>query len=193
MLIPWLEKRYTSKQIIIRVTFLKAAVTTVIFLCGCKFYRNPSVIVPLLSIQGFFTSAVSSIKMVIPTKMVGDTVDYMEWKTHKRNEGMTFSLLTFMSKLTGSLSTALATAIIPLIGLQQVGSDMVLQENGAVNTRFWLWGLVTAIPAVLNLLSLIPYIFYDLEGEKLETIHSDIKVRRENRSKEVSRENFEED
>lgn len=192
LLIPWLEKRYTSKQIVIRVTVLKAVVTSVIFLCGCKFYRNPSVIVPLLSIQGFFTSAVSSIKMVIPTKMVGDTVDYMEWKTHKRNEGMTFSLLTFMSKLTGSLSTALATAIIPIIGLQQVGSDMVLQENGPINTRFWLWGLVTAIPAVLNLLSLIPYIFYDLEGKKLETIHADIKAHRESRSKEVSQENLEE-
>ena len=34
------------------------------------------------------------------------------------------------------------------------------------------------IPAVLNLLSLIPYIFYDLEGEKLETIHKEMRERR---------------
>ena len=110
--------------------------------------------------------------------MVGDTVDYMEWKPGERGEGMSFSLLTFISKLTGSLSTAVATAIIPIIGLQQVGAEMVLSEGGAVNTRFWLWGLVTMIPAVLNLLSLIPYIFYDLEGEKLETIHKEMRERR---------------
>ena len=55
---------------------------------------------------------------------------------------------------------------------------MVLSEGGTVNTRFWLWGLVTMIPAVLNLLSLIPYIFYDLEGEKLETIHKEMRERR---------------
>ena len=115
--------------------------------------------------------------LVIPTKMTGDTVDYMEWKTGERNEGMTFSLLTFVSKLTGSFGTAFATAIIPLIGLSQVGSDLVLVESG-VNTRLWLWGLVTFIPAALNLLSLIPYIFYDLSGDKLAQIRKELEERR---------------
>ena len=100
-------------------------------------------------------------------------------KTGERGEGMTFSLLTFISKLTGSLSTAVATAIIPLIGLQQVGAEMTLAEGGAVNTRLWLWGLVTMIPSVLNLLSLIPYIFYDLDRKKLDQIHAEIRERRE--------------
>src|SRR5699024_12277343 len=47
------------------------------------------IIVPLLALQGVFTSAIGSINMVIPTKMIGDTVDYMEWKTGERNEGTT--------------------------------------------------------------------------------------------------------
>lgn len=177
-LLPKLEKRWSSKQIVIRMTILKAIVTTCIFFLGCRHYTQPMIIVPLLALQGVFTSAIGSVSMVVPTKMVGDTVDYMEWKTGERGEGMSFSLLTFISKLTGSLSTAAATAIIPMIGLQQVGAEMVLAEGGAVNTRFWLWGLVTMIPAVLNLLSLIPYIFYDLEGKKLETIHKEMRERR---------------
>ena len=37
---------------------------------------------------------------------------------------------------------------------------------------------MTMIPAVLNLLSLIPYIFYDLEGKKLETMHKEMRERR---------------
>ena len=49
--------------------------------------------------------------------MIGDTVDYMEWKTGKRNEGVSFSVLTFVGKLTGSLSTSVGTALLPLIGL----------------------------------------------------------------------------
>lgn len=177
-LLPKLEKRWSSKQIVIRTTILKAVVTTCIFLLGLRHYTQPIIIVPLLALQGVFTSAIFSISMVVPTKMVGDTVDYMEWKTGERGEGMSFSLLTFISKLTGSLSTAIATAIIPIIGLQQVGAEMTLAEGGAVNTRFWLWGLVTMIPAVLNLFSLIPYIFYDLEGDKLNTIHEEMHARR---------------
>lgn len=179
LLLPKLEKRWSSKQIVIRMAVLRAVVTVGIFLAGCRSYTDARVIAPLMAIQGVFTSLISSVNMVIPTKMVGDTVDYMEWKTGERGEGMTFSLLTFISKLTGSLSTAVATAIIPLIGLQQVGAEMTLVEGGAVNTRLWLWGLVTMIPSVLNLLSLIPYIFYDLDRKKLDQIHAEIRERRE--------------
>ena len=191
LLIPWFEKRWSSKQIIIRVTVLKAVVTTVIFLIGFNYYDNPHVIVPLLAIQGVFTSAICSIKAVVPTKMIGDTIDYMEWKTGERGEGMAFSLLTFISKLTGSFSTGIAAAIFPLIGLKEVNSEMQLVET-AVNTRLWLWALVTMIPAVLNLLSLIPFIFYDLEGKKLEEIHVSVKEHREELSKEITAKHTEE-
>ncbi len=186
LLIPWFEKRWSSKQIVVRITIFKAILTTVIFFLGFKFYQNPKVIVPLLSLQGFFTSALCSIKMVIPTKMVGDTVDYMEATTGERGEGMAFSLLTFISKLTGSFSTGIAAAIFPLIGLEQVNAEMQLVESG-VNTRLWLWALVTMIPAVLNLISLIPFIFYDLEGEKLEKIHRIVQNDRLALSKEMSK------
>ena len=193
LLIPWFEKRWTSKQIVIRIALIKAVVTTVIFFLGFRSYTDPRIIVPLLSLQGFFTSAVSSISMVVPTKMVGDTVDYMEWKTGERNEGMTFSLLTFISKLTGSLSTGIATLIIPFIGLQEVGADMVLVETSGVNTRLWLWALVTMIPQVLSLISLIPYAFYDLDGKKLERIQADIREHREKLSKEMTAQHTQEE
>ena len=176
--IPALERRWTSKQIVIRAVIVKAVVSSAIFLIGAHWYRDPRVIVPLMMVWGVFNSAVSSIKMVIPTKMIGDTVDYMEWKTKERSEGTSFSLLTFVSKLTGSLATAVSAALIPVIGLQQVNQDMVLPEGGELNTRFLLWAIVTIIPAVLNLLSLIPFIFYDLEGEKLDTIHRELAQRR---------------
>ena len=193
LLIPWFEKRWTSKQIVIRISIIKAVVTTCIFFLGFRNYTDPRVIVPLLSLQGFFTSAVSSISMVVPTKMVGDTVDYMEWKTGERNEGMTFSLLTFISKLTGSLSTGIATLIFPLIGLQEVGADMVLVEGSGVNTRLWLWGLVTMIPQVLSLISLIPYAFYDLDGDKLKKIQSEIRAHREKLSQEITEQHTQEE
>ena len=189
-LMPLIERRLTSKQIVIRTSLLKAAVATVIFLIGLKFYRKPMVIVPLLMIQGFVFSAISSIKMVVPTKMIGDTVDYMEWKTGERNEGMAFSLLTFISKLTGSLCTAIATAIIPVIGLvtvQLADNSLQLVENPQINTRFWLWALVTILPPVASLISLIPYRFYDLEGKKLKDIQEEMIARRELNSKTISK------
>lgn len=183
-----LEKRWTSKQIVVRITFFHAFVTVVVFLLGCRHYTEKAVIVPLLMVQGISSSIDSSIKSVIPTKMISETVDYMEWKTGKRNEGMSFSILTFIGKLTSSLSTAIATAIIPLIGLHEVGEEMVLAEGGAVNTRLWMWALITCIPTVLGLVALIPYKFYDLEGEKLETIQREVKQRRDLLSQKLTKE-----
>lgn len=178
-LMTFFEKRWSSKQIVIRMSLMHAFVTLCVFLAGCKYYTNPTVIVPLLMIQGVSGAINGSIRAVIPTKMIAESVDYMEWKTGKRNEGMSFSILTFVGKLTASLSTAIATFIFPIIGLAEVGEEMVLVENSGINTRFWLWGLVTCIPTILGLFSLIPYLFYDLEGEKLKMIQEENRKRQE--------------
>lgn len=183
--IPKIEKLLSSKKIVICCGLINAAVGASVFAIGSGFYTNPKVIVPLLGLSGVFTSFTGSISAVVPTKMIGDTVDYMEWKTGERNEGITFSFLTFIAKLTGSFSTAIATAIMPFIGLQSINDEWQLVESG-VNTRFWLWALITIIPPVLNLLSLIPYIFYDLEGKKLHQIQEEIGQHRKERTAQVS-------
>lgn len=174
-----LEKRWTSRQIVIRVSLFHAFVTLCVFLAGCKCYTNPAIIVPLLAVQGVSGAISGSVKMVIPTKMIAETVDYMEYKTGKRNEGMSFSILTFVGKLTASLSSSMAALIMPLVGVAQVGENLVLVEDSGVNTLFWLWGLITCIPTILGLLSLIPYMFYDLEGDKLKMIQEENRKRQE--------------
>ena len=41
---------------------------------------------------------------------------------------------------------------------------------------------------MLSMLSVVPYLFYDLRGDKLAQIRSDLKERRERLSQEVSKE-----
>ena len=185
-----LEKRWTSKQIIVRISLINAGMTALIFLLGSKHYTDIGVVLPLFMIQGVVGGISGSIGAVIPTKMISETVDYMEYKTGKRNEGMAFSVLTFMGKLTGTLSTALGTALIPFVGLVRDSSSemMVVAENSPINTKFWLWALVTIIPAALGLLNLIPYKFYDLEGEKLRNIQEEVLKRRNAISAQLTKE-----
>ena len=185
-----LEKRWTSRQIIVKTSLLSAAATALVFLLGCKHYTDIGVVLPLFMFQGAVGAISGSVGSVIPTKMISETVDYMEYKTGKRNEGMAFSVLTFMGKLTGTLSTALGTALIPFVGLVRDSSSemMVIAEDSPINTKFWLWALVTIIPAALGLLNLIPYKFYDLEGEKLAMIQTEVLRRREEMSAKLAKE-----
>ncbi len=175
-----LEKRWHSRKIIINMSIIHCCVTVAVFFLGLKHYTNMAVVTPLMMLMGVSGSINSSIKMVIPTKMIAETVDYMEWKTAKRNEGMAFSVLTFMGKLTSSWSSAIAAFIFPLIGLAQVGDSWELAANSGVDTLFWLWALVTCGPTILGLIALVPYLFYDLEGDKLKKIQSEIKVKQDN-------------
>ncbi|MDE6722645.1 MAG: MFS transporter, partial [Eubacterium sp.] len=190
LLIPKLKKKFDNRQIVIINTVTGFVVGTIVFLCGLKFY-NTSVfaISILLMIQNFIFSFFQTINMVIPTEMIGDTVDYMEWKTGERNEGVSFSVLTFLGKLTGSVSTSIGTALLPLIGLTFVsvaGGEMEAVKGP--HTDLWIWALYIFIPKILSLLSIIPYLFYDLRGEKLSKIRADLKERREELSKQVSEE-----
>lgn len=188
LLIPKLKRKLDNRQIVILNLVCRAVVGALVFLIGLKFYNSSVLVISiLLMIQNFIFSFFNTINMVIPTEMIGDTVDYMEWKTGERNEGVSFSVLTFVGKLTGSISTSIGAAILPIIGLtftkNAAGEPVTLKGD---HTDLYIWALFTIIPYLLGLLSLVPYLFYDLTGEKLERIRSDMKVRREELSKEVS-------
>ncbi|MBE6742320.1 MAG: hypothetical protein E7570_08485 [Ruminococcaceae bacterium] len=188
LLIPKLKRKLDNRQIVMLNIIVRSVVGTVVFLAGLKFYNSSILVISiLLMVQNFIFSFFNTINSVIPTEMIGDTVDYMEWKTGERNEGVSFSVLTFVSKLTGSVSTSIGTALLPIIGLSfktdELGNRVAIKGD---KTDLYIWALFTLVPWLLGLLSLIPYYFYNLTGERLEKIRSDMKVRREELSKEVS-------
>ena len=188
LLIPKLKKRFDNRQIIFLNGFSKLIVGTLVFFIGLNNLTNYYVIVPLLMVQNLVFSFFGTVNMVIPTEMIGDTVDYMEWKTGERNEGVSFSVLTFVGKLTGSISTSISAALLPIIGL----SFKVIQGTGETvaikgeHTDVYIWALFTLIPNILGLITLIPYIWYDLTGEKLQTRRRELKASHEQMSKELS-------
>lgn len=188
LLIPKLKKKLDNRQIVILNILSRFVVSTLVFLIGLKFYNSSVLgISILLMIQNFVFSFFNTINMVIPTEMIGDTVDYMEWKTGERNEGVSFSVLTFLGKLTGSVSTSIGTALLPVIGLVfSTAPDGTTVTTKGDKTDLYIWALFTIVPWALNLLTAVPYLFYDLRGEKLEKIRSDMAERRAKLSQQVS-------
>lgn len=186
LIIPKLKKKLDNRQIVFLNGFTRVVVAAIVFLIGMNSYSNVKVIIPLLLVQNLIFSFFNTINMVIPTEMIGDTIDYMEWKTGERNEGVSFSVLTFVGKLTGSVSTSVATAILPFIGLTYKTVNGVQTTVKGDHTDLWIWAFFILIPQVLGLLGLIPYIWYDLTGNKLEKIRADLKEKHEEMSKKVS-------
>lgn len=179
LLIPKIKQKFDNRQIIFLNGFVKLIMGTVVFFVGMKCFTNLWVVVPLLMIQNLLFSMFNTINMVIPTEMIGDTIDYMEWKTGERNEGISFSVLTFVGKLTGSISGTIGNWLLPVIGLTfvQMGEETITVK-AYEETDLLIWGMFTLAPAILGMLPLIPYIWYDLTGDKLKQVREEMAERR---------------
>ncbi len=187
LLIPKIKQKFDNRQIIFLNGFVRLVMGVIVFVIGIKYFTNLWVVVPLLMVQNLLFSMFNTINMVIPTEMIGDTIDYMEWKTGERNEGISFSVLTFVGKLTGSLSGTIGNALLPVIGLTFVKmGEETITVKAYEHTDFLIWGMFTLAPAILGLLPLIPYIWYDLTGEKLKQVREEMGERRAALSSNVS-------
>ena len=102
--------------------------------------------------------------------MMGDAIDYNEWKTGNREEGTVYALHSFFRKLAQGLGPALVLVI--MVGLGYVG------ENGgnqtaevALNMRYLVAALYT-LSAALELLGL--GLIYNLDKATLAKMNSDL-------------------
>ena len=138
--------------------------------------------IPVILIFLFLTGLSGGTIGVIPTILIADCVDYMEWQTGKRSEGVSFSVQTFMAKASSALQ---GWALGYLLAWAQVGgADAITYDPGK------LWSVYTIIPALGSVLCIIPLIFYDLKGEKLERVRRELPLRRQEILKtEVTRTN----
>ena len=188
LLIPKVKEKFDNRQIIFLNGFVRLVCGIAVFLIGVKCFTNLWVVVPLLMVQNLLFSFFNTINMVIPTEMIGDTIDYMEWKTGERNEGVSFSVLTFVGKLTGSISGTIGNLLLPVIGLSfvQISTTETMTVKAYDYTDTLIWAMFTLAPAILGLLPLIPYIWYDLTGDKLKQVREEMAKRRTAISAQVS-------
>lgn len=181
------RKRLGSLKIMIYNTVISSVTSVIAFIIAFKNYETWYVVIPILTGRNIVSNIFSTYNSVASTEVIADCVDYMEWKTGVRNEGMAFSTLTFLGKLSSRASTAIATALLPLIGYivrEYTDADGMVQSTATCTeafgkpTQFWLWAFSTVIPGVLGLLAIVPLLFYDLHGKKLELIRSELAEKR---------------
>ena len=116
---------------------------------------------------------------VIPHLMATDTLDYWEDKTGDRCEGITFSLMSLRSKVSSGLKDYCLSYLLVFFGFSQILP--FLSDHKPVQsdfTKFGLFAIYTIIPAVLNLVSIIPILFYKLSGKKMAEIQNRLAAKR---------------
>lgn len=118
---------------------------------------------------------------IAQTSIFCDSIDYMEWKTGKRTEGITFSMQTSFTKISSGITAGLATLALHLMKYNAIEDAEGAVYIGTQSAAFerWIWPLVVLTPAVASLLYIIPLLFIHYTPEKRAQVESDLKERRE--------------
>nr|MDD5837012.1 MFS transporter [Eubacteriales bacterium] len=170
----WMKKRlggYVNVLILIQVFNIIAR--AIAFFVG---FEGKRLWISMIIIGiGSIPSGASSIAQ---TSIFCDSIDYMEWKTGKRTEGITFSMQTSFTKISSGITSGLATLALHLLGYKAI--DNAANYLGTQTAAFdsWIWPLVVLTPAVASVLFIIPLLFVNYTKEKRALVESDLNARR---------------
>lgn len=188
VLLPILKKKFDNKQLTILNSLVSIVSGILAFFICFNHYETWYFVIPVLTVRNCTTSLFGSINMIVSTEMIADAVDFTEWKIGIRNEGMAFSVLTFVGKMNNRIATAIGTSLLPIFGYivteikdPKTGlTDTVGQCTSAFGhpTKFWLWAFMTIVPGILSIITIVPYLFYDLDKSKLAMIREELEESR---------------
>ena len=105
--------------------------------------------------------------------MMGDAIDYNEWKTGKREEGTVYALHSFFRKLAQGLGPAVALIFMTMLGYVGANEGNQLPEV-ALNMRY-LVPVLYLVSAALQFVGL--GLIYNLDKKKLGEMNDELKKR----------------
>ena len=110
------------------------------------------------------------------TALWGDSIDYMEWKTGKRAEAITFAAQTFCDKISTALNTVIAGVLLTWLAYDAEAIAAGAPLSDTFNT--WIWPLFMLGPAIGAALYIIPLLYIKYPNELKEQVTKELKERR---------------
>ena len=110
--------------------------------------------------------------------MMADAIDYQEWKTGKREEGVVYSLHSFFRKLAQGVGPAAVIAIMgtPLIGyVEKLGT--IGQSAQTASNMCCLVAILYTISAVCQFVGV--FLVYNINKKTLSSMHEELNARRQ--------------
>lgn len=166
LLFPWATKQWDKKG-----TYLIGSIIGIIGSIIFHFipYNNIPMILILGGISSFGMAAISTLGW----SMIADTVEYGEWITGVRAEGISYAVYSFSQKLAtavGGVAVAWVLEITKYQANAEVQSSLTL--NGILST-------LTIIPTLFVLISAFTIMFYKVDKRLFEKIKADLQRRKE--------------
>ncbi|MBO5161409.1 MAG: MFS transporter, partial [Lachnospiraceae bacterium] len=131
----------------------------------------PCVVPCKLYFPGFLIFAANGMLTVLTTVFLANTVDYGQWKNHRRDESVIFSMQTFVVKLASGVAALVASLCLNLCNLSSDTSDAVAAAGASGSSVVGLRMTMTLFPILLFVIGVIFFHKkYQLTEERLKEI-----------------------
>lgn len=173
---PFLIKKLDEKRAYILLSVYGFAASIFSFIIGHFWFQSPdNMVLTILFYASLFLIGLQfGAVTLMPMIMTADTVDYYEYETGKRMEGVCYSILTLTIKVCLALGTAVGLIFVQSSGYYDSLSSGVFSTS----TKDIIFFAYTALPGILALLSTIPMFKYDIVGEKKAKISAALAEKR---------------
>ena len=173
---PKIVKYFGLKGLTVIAGLAKAFAYFTVYLIGYNTTPKLIYMIFILTITGI----PDNMMMIVRKTLSSDALDYAEYKTGERSEGLLGSLIGFAVKLKDAVVVFIGGYALSWVGLRGVVGadntiDQFLKMTPDSHRLFMLFALFPAIGAILQVL---PYLFYDFTGEKKQMIVEELEKTR---------------
>ncbi|MCD7828296.1 MAG: glycoside-pentoside-hexuronide (GPH):cation symporter [Clostridiales bacterium] len=166
LLVPWMSKKFTKKWSYIIVHLFGGVVMTIMYFVGYDATWKLVVCAIGLVLLGI----PQGVNNIITYAMIGDTVDFLEWKTGERGEGICFAMQTLINKISMAVG-----AFIGVISFAAAGID---SATGAVESPTTLWNMLVLSGVISMFACAVPMFFYKITENKQREMVAEIEERK---------------
>jgi Na+/melibiose symporter-like transporter len=138
--------------------------------CTLGLFLTPAGAVPVQFALFGLGAVGSGFGLSVIWSMISDTVEYGEWRTGMRIEGGTYSVASFVVKLSSAVAGAVTPMILSLTGYVPNADQTELARSGI------LW-MVSLVPFLFAALGLVPVLLYRLDEAMFDRILADLADR----------------
>ena len=169
VLVPWMSKKFTKKWTYIYVHILGAVVMFAMYFVG---YDAPWKLV-FCGIGLVLLGIPQGVNNIITYAMIGDTVDYLEWKTGERAEGICFAMQTLINKIGMAVGAFIGVFSYSWAGINPKATPAITPEGEQL-----LWNILILAGAISMVGTIIPMLFYKITEKRQREMVAETEARK---------------
>ena len=166
ILVPWMSKKFTKKWSYIAVHLFGGIVMAIMYFVG---YDAPWKLI-ICAIGLVLLGIPQGVNNIMTYAMIGDTVDYLEWKTGERGEGICFAMQTLINKIGMAVGAFIGVLSMSIAGINARTYEVANPEA--------LWDVLILSGVISMFACAVPMFFYTVTEKRQREMVAEIAARK---------------